>query len=150
MRYLLNGTIILECGGTIRTKRPRNRGFGLYHRLLQVDTESRILNSLHRYKRFGYWYSLRDLQRRTGIEMKTLRKTIARLVKQKRIEEYKGTRHSRLFCLPGTRDHIHYCEELRKYTSYYMFTVKESEKLLSKFYKKNKEGIMIRRKKDLV
>jgi len=142
---LYNGTISLECGGTIRTKRPRNRGFGLYHRTLQMDSESKILNFLHRYKKFGNWYNQRILHERTRIEMKTLRKTLDRLVNQERIDEYRGNRHSKLFCIHGTKDNIDYHSMIREFTIDHFLTVKEAEETLAKLFTKNKDGLMIRK-----
>jgi len=126
-------------------KRPRNRGFGLYHRALQVDSEDKILNFLHRHITFGNWSNQRNLHESTGLEMKTLRKTLDRLVNQERIEEYRGTGHSKLFCMPGTRDNIDYQSMMREFTKDHFFTVKEAEETLDKLFKWNENGLKVRR-----
>jgi len=110
-----------------------------------VDSESKILNFLHRYITFGNWYTQRNLHESTGIEMKTLRKTLDRLVNQERIDEYRGTRNSKLFCLPGTRDNIDYHSMIREFTKDHFLTVKEAEETLDKLFKWNENGLKVRR-----
>ena len=110
-----------------------------------MDSESRILNFLHRYKRFGNWSNQRILQESTGLEMKTLRKTLDRLIGQEKIQEYRGTRNSKLFCLPGTKDNIDYHSIIRDHIKDRYFTVKEVEETLDKLFTKNKDGLMVRK-----
>jgi len=76
--------------------------------------------------------------------MKTLRKTLDRLIKQERIEEYRGNRHSKLFCIPGTRDNIHYHSMMREFTDGVM-TIKEAEDQLAEWFSMNKDGLMVRK-----
>jgi len=109
-----------------------------------MDSESKILNFLHTYKKFGNWYNQTDLHESTGIEMKTLRKTLDRLVNQERIEEYRGTQHSKLFCIPGTRDNIDYHSIIHRKTRDHLSTVKEAEASLANLFTKNKDGLMVR------
>jgi len=75
--------------------------------------------------------------------MKTLRKTLDRLIEQEKIQEYGGTRNSKLFCIFGTRDNIHYHELLREFVG--VMTPKEAKEQLSKYFIKNKDGLMVRK-----
>jgi len=111
-----------------------------------MDSESRILNFLHRPKqtlRYENWFNQTELHRFTGLETKALRKTLDRLVNQERIEEYRGNRHSKLFCIPGTRDNIDYHSMIREFTDDFM-TIKEAEASLAELFTKNKDGLMVR------
>ena len=110
-----------------------------------MDSESKILNFLHKYITFGNWYNQRNLQESTGLEMKTLRKTLDRLVEQERIEEYRGTQHSKLFCTPGTKDNIEYHSIIHRRTRDHFSTVKEAEASLADLFTKNKDGLMVRK-----
>ena len=77
--------------------------------------------------------------------MKTLRKTLDRLIGQEKIDEYRGTRHSKLFCIHGTKDNIDYQEMMREFTKDHFSTVKETEVILAKLFTKNKDGLMVRK-----
>lgn len=110
-----------------------------------MDSESKILNFLHRYKKFGNWYDQTELHKSTRLEMKTLRKTLDRLIGQEKIDEYRGTRHSKLFCIHGTKDNIDYHSMIREFTKDHFSTLKEAEASLAKLFTKNKDGLMVRR-----
>jgi len=129
----------------MRTKRERHRGLGQYQIDRRMDTEYRILNCLWEFSnRFGMWITLRGLHRETKVEMKTLRKTLDRLIKQERIKEYRGLRNSKLFCILGTKDNIDYHSMMREFTDDFL-TIKEAEATLAKIFTKNKDGLMIRK-----
>jgi len=75
------------------------QGYGNYHRELQNITENKIIECIRYWRKKGKYLSIRWIHNITRIEMKTLRKTLARLELVGILKEQHGTWHSKLYSL---------------------------------------------------
>ncbi len=91
------------------------QGFGDYHRKKIVATENRIYQTLDYYSYLGKRLSIRMIHKITRIEMKTLRKTLIRMTKEKVLEEVTWLMgwNSKKYCLWKLRDHVEFMELIK-------------------------------------